>query len=363
LDERKMKSWVASMLDPKTRQQLVRLLSKTLIFADTTEPFRQAIVKRLIPAEYAPGQAIFEQGVEGDWMAIVLSGRLERHLHRVDHDVSLGGVSPGGVIGDLGMFGVSNTRSFTVTAEIPTTLLILTPAHFEEAVARAGGPKSLALFRDSAEMQNLMADVESFLDLPCFRKLDREFVLRLRNNSEPRLYYPKQVVMKEGAFGEEMYILRCGTVKIEKDGKFVVELPSGTVLGELAVLGSDRRRTATVTATSLCLMRVLHADIFHEILDAFPRAKRMVEHAYMARSSVVQVNQSLSEKAELDAFYGAVHPRKTADVEALVGMEQHKAADLRRTAMMAHKPKNVLPKLCLQDGRIVNVTPRAIHTA
>jgi len=297
-------------------------------------------------------------------LALVLAGRLQRKIQRSDHDIPIGGVAPGGVIGDLGMFGVSATRSFTVTADGPTTILILTAGHFEEAVTRAGGQKSLALFRDSAEMQNLMADVESFVNLACFRNLDRDFVLRLREYSEPRLCYPKQVIMKEGSFGEEMYILRCGTVKIEKDGKFVVELPTGTVLGELAVLGSDRRRTATVSCTSLCLMRVVHADIFHELLDAFPRSKRVVEHAYMARSSVVQVNGFLSEKAELEAFYGASHPKKKAEVEAIVGIEHHSAADLRRSAQIAKRQRQpVLPKLSLHNGRVVNMTPRDCHTA
>ncbi len=61
--------------------------------------------------------------------------------------------------------------------------------------------------------------------------------------------------------GEEMYIIRHGTVQVEKDGKKVVELPSGTVVGELAVLGTDKRRTATVKCQSLCLIRALHGDV------------------------------------------------------------------------------------------------------
>jgi len=294
----------------------------------------------------------------------VLSGRLERKLHQVDHDIPIGGVSPGGIVGDLGMFGISHTRSFTVTAEAPTALLILTAGHFEDAVTSAGGPKSLALFRDSAEMQNLMADVESFVNLPCFKNLDRDFVMRLRENSEPRLCYPKQVLMKEGHFGEEMYILRCGEVKIEKAGRFVAEMATGSVVGELAVLGTDKRRTATVTCTTLCLMRVLHTNVFHEILEMFPSSKRMVEHSYIGKSSKVQVTSSAAEKAELDAFYGRSHPRRKSEVEEIV--DKH-IIDLSHHSALSKKGGKqqlpTLPKLALQNGRVVNMTPRTCRTA
>merc|ERR1712039_216073 len=206
---------------------------------------------------------------------------------------------------------------------------------------------SLSLFRDCSEMQNLMADTESFVNLKCFRKLDRDFVLTLRANSEPRLCYPKQILMKEGHFGDEMYILRSGTVKIEKDGKFVVELPSGTVLGELAVLGTDKRRTATVTCTSLCFVRALHADVFHEILDRFPSAKRIFEHAYVARLVSVHVQSAKEEKAMYDKFYGSATPKTQTQMQDLFGTNMQVETPRTLSAIKAGSAQKSfnLPKL------------------
>jgi len=354
IPDEKLEGWKRSLQDTKTRTQLVRLLAKTLIFADTTEAFRQGIVDAVAPAEFDAGQVVFRHGEPGDWMGILLSGRLERRLQRVSTEIVIGDVGPGGIIGDLGMFGLNPNRSFTVVALTHVVMLLLTQEMFEDAVARVGGPKSLSLFRDSYEMQNLMADTESFVNLKCFRKLDRDFVLTLRANSEPRLCYPKQILMKEGHFGDEMYILRSGTVKIEKDGKFVVELPSGTVLGELAVLGTDKRRTATVTCTSLCLIRALHADVFHEILDRFPSAKRVFEHAYVARLVSVHVQSAKEEKCMYDKFYGSATPRTRGQMQELFGSQMQVESPRMLSSMKAVSPHKgvTLPKLSMNKKKM-----------
>jgi len=311
--------WKTSVSEPKKKLQLAKLLAKTLIFADTTENFRLAIVDAIAPVEYHEGQVVFRHGEEGDWMAVVLTGRLERKLQREATEISIGEVGPGGIIGDLGMFGINPHRSFTVASLSSSLLLVLSKAQFENAAAVAGGPVSLSLFRDGKEMENLMADTESFLHLQCFKKLDKDFVMTLRENSEPRLCYPNQVLMKENAYGNEMYILRAGEVKIEKGHKFIVKLGAGVVLGELAVLGSDKRRTATVTCTSLCLIRVLHGDVFHEILNSFPRAKRVFDHRYITRLVSIEMQSAGEDLKKLDQFYGSATPRTDAQMVQLFG--------------------------------------------
>jgi len=318
-DHVKVQQWKESMQNPKTQIQLVRLLRKTRVFAETTEEFRTSIADKVIPAEFSAGQVIFRNGTPGTWMGILITGTLERLLQRQDKEISLGEIGPGSVFGDLGVFGISQTRSFTMMSLTNSVILVLTSHAFGAAIAQGGSPYSLGLFRDGSQMRNLMQDTESFLNLKCFAGLDREFVLKLREHSEPRLGYPNQVLMKENHFGDEMYILRAGTVKISKNGKFVVELPAGVVLGELAVLGSDKRRTATVTCSSLCLVRVLHADVFHEILDKFPAAKRVFDHAYIARLVSVEVNNAKEEMQGYDRFYGSASPKTTSEMQSLFG--------------------------------------------
>merc|ERR1712087_2043 len=157
-----------------------------------------------------------------------------------------------------------------------------------------------------------------------------------------------------GHFGDEMYILRSGTVKIEKDNKFVVELPSGTVLGELAVLGADKRRTATVTCTSLCFVRALHADVFHEILDRFPSAKRVFEHAYVARLVSVHVQSAKEEKCMYDKFYGSATPRTRGQMQELFGSQMQVESPRMLSSMKAVSPHKgvTLPKLSMNKKKM-----------
>lgn len=320
LEAKFVQKWKQALEDPRKRSQLERLLAKTLIFAGTNEAFRSAIVDAVQPIEYHMGQVIFRHGEPGDWMGLVLSGRLERRLQRRDNEIVIGSVAPGGVIGDLGLFGVNPHRSFTVITVEQTVLLVLSRAQFERCMSEQDRAcEILTAFRNGTHMENLMKDVESFLNLQCFRKMDKDFVMTLRDHSEPRLCYPNQIIMKEGSYGNEMFILRAGKVKIEKGGKFVVELHSGVVLGELAVLGSDKRRTATVTCTSLCLVRVLHGDVFHDILDSFPRAKRVFDHAYIARLVSIEMQSASEDLKKLDSFYGSASPRTDAQMVSLFG--------------------------------------------
>jgi CRP-like cAMP-binding protein len=352
-DEAFLQRWRSSLGEHKTKVQLAKLLAKTLIFADTSEAFRLAIVENIKAVQYHEGQVVFRQAEMGDWLAIVLTGRLERKLQRSNRYISIGDIGPGGIVGDIGLFGISATRSFSVVALANSLLLILSKDDFNQAVCVAGGPASLSLFRDGSQMMNLLADTESFLELKCFKKLDRDFVMTLQENSEPMLCYPNQCLMKENAYGNEMYILRAGSVKIEKNKKVIVELGAGVVLGELAVLGSDKRRKATVTCTSLCLIRMLHGDVFHDILNQFPRAKRVFDHAYIARLVSIEMASAGEELRKLDQFYGSATPRTDAQMVQMFGAtrELDDKKQLLDEATGTHRSNFSLPKIQSPRGK------------
>lgn len=316
IDQQVSDKWRASMKDAKMHAQLVKLLGRVSIFAKTTEVFRNQLIQAMLPVEYSIGQVVFRENEPGNWMGIVLHGRLERFIHSVGAagDTKLGEVSAGGMVGDIGVLGLSASRSVTVTAVTDASVLVLSRQSLEQAVAAVGGPEHFPLHEDAQAMQSLMMDTDAICNLACFKRLDRDFVLALCEHLEPRLCYPNGVLMRENNYGNEMYILQAGSVKVEKGGKFLVKLNGGVVLGELAVLGADKRRTATVTCTSLSLVYVLHGDVFHEILEGFPRSKKIFDHAYIARLVTFELTKVQEEVGELDRFYGRAHPMKQDDL-------------------------------------------------
>jgi CRP-like cAMP-binding protein len=170
-------------------------------------------------------------------------------------------------------------------------------------------------------MQSLLAGRETFWNLECFKNLDRDFVVALCDHLEPRLVYPKAVLMRENNYGNEMYILHAGGVRVEKGGRLITTLVSGSggvVLGDMAVLGSDKRRTATVVCESLCLLYVLHGDVFHEILEYYPNSKRILDHAYISRLVTFEMAKVKDEVAQYDRFYGRAHPMPEAQISEQV---------------------------------------------
>lgn len=80
---------------------------------------------------------------------------------------------------------------------------------------------------------------------------------------------------KQGEKGDTMFILVKGVldVLVWKEGANVKvnELPAGSVIGEIAVLGLANHRTATLRAQKVCLVQVLHRPILMKYLNEFPR--------------------------------------------------------------------------------------------
>jgi len=312
--------WRHSLEDEAERHRLAHLLTKVPVFARAPESIRLAMVDVMVPVSLRAGTTVWKQRDEGSWMGIVLSGRLGRLLQKgsnaMGETMKLDEVAPGGFIGDHGLLGVSYVRSVTITVADDCVLLVLERANFEAAIAAAGGESRLPILEDAREVQNLMADPDAFRQIPCFRNLDHDFVMTLFETLEPRVVYPGMVLMKEGNYGNEMYILHIGEVKVERGGQHLADCHSGTVLGELAVLGLDKRRTATVTAMKLCLVYVLHGDVFHAALQKFPESRRVFDRAYIAKLLRHELQKSEEEKADLDKFYGSAHPMTTMDFQA-----------------------------------------------
>jgi len=319
-----LQRWDESMINPAARKDFTKLLKKIPLFAEAPDAFRASLPDVVVPAEYAKEQVVFKQGQKQDWCAIVLSGRLERRLllASATADKTIGQTGPGGVVGDMGLLGLAELRTVSVVVHEPATLLLLSKGAFEELVRQTGGFAAYPLLEAAQGMQNLTSDKDGFCTLKCFSKLERDFVLALCNELEPRLLYPGSIMMKEAEVGYEMFIVHAGRVNIEKNGRVIAELNGGVVLGELAVLGSDKRRTATVRCTDICLVYVLNGEVVQLMLDKFPTTKMIYDHEYIARLLKFELEKVGDEISQLDNFYGNAHPMGSKQVRTeILGLD------------------------------------------
>jgi CRP/FNR family cyclic AMP-dependent transcriptional regulator len=72
-------------------------------------------------------------------------------------------------------------------------------------------------------------------------------------------------LMRQGAHGNEMYVIASGSVSVERDGKEIATMGAGQAVGEMALL-SEGPRTATVTTLEPTTAFVVGHREFHTLL-------------------------------------------------------------------------------------------------
>jgi CRP-like cAMP-binding protein len=90
------------------------------------------------------------------------------------------------------------------------------------------------------------------------------------------------VLVKQGSYVTEFFIVETGTAKVERDGKLLAEVGPGDFQGEISLLDGGPR-TATVTATSPMTILVANHAEFTSLLDRAPTIARQMLPALVAR--------------------------------------------------------------------------------
>lgn len=76
-----------------------------------------------------------------------------------------------------------------------------------------------------------------------------------------------EILIRKGDRSDALYLLLAGTLWVEEAE---VELGPGSIVGEMGVLSSTHRRTATVEATSDCVLGYVSAADFQRVYFADP---------------------------------------------------------------------------------------------
>merc|ERR1719191_1520554 len=185
-----------------------------------------------------------QQGDSGDWLCICLRGCCAVTLKLPGKNAptlpqQVGEFRPGKYCGEMAMLGISLKRTATITAIKPTLVLTLSRDSLEETLT--------TLPWEAEKWEHILCEPlhieESKLqETKFFKELSPGFVQRIEKHLQVKLFYKDEFLMKEGEYGCEMYVLRRGTVGIYKGQpkELIIELSDAGVIGEMAVLGSDR---------------------------------------------------------------------------------------------------------------------------
>ena len=111
--------------------------------------------------------------------------------------------------------------------------------------------------------------------IPLFARLGKSELRRLGQLADEVDVAPGKVLMREGEFGSEMFVVVSGKIRIEQGGSTINELGAGDWLGEMALL-SEGRRTATATVTEPTRAFVVAHREFHALMDEMPSVRAAV---------------------------------------------------------------------------------------
>ncbi len=115
----------------------------------------------------------------------------------------------------------------------------------------------------------LQRKVDVLKQMPLFRHLTYREIIRVLNVTEVKEFAPGASIIKEGTFGEELFILLKGKVRVHKNDAFITYLLPGSHIGEMALV--DRiPRSASATAEDASRLLILRRREFYEIVRKDP---------------------------------------------------------------------------------------------
>ena len=117
--------------------------------------------------------------------------------------------------------------------------------------------------------EELQRKIDVLKQMPMFRHLTYNEIIRVLNVTEVKEFAPGESIIKEGASGEEMFILLKGKVRVHKNEAFITHLLPGSHIGEMALV--DRTpRSASATAEEKSRLLILRRREFYEIVRKDP---------------------------------------------------------------------------------------------
>jgi CRP-like cAMP-binding protein len=112
-------------------------------------------------------------------------------------------------------------------------------------------------------------------NIPLFARLGKSDLKRLGQLADEVDVAAGKVLMREGEFGSEMFVVASGRIRIDQNGEKITELGPGDWLGEMALL-SEGRRTATATVTEPMRAFVVAHREFHALMEEMPSVRAAV---------------------------------------------------------------------------------------
>ena len=213
---------------------------------------------------YAPGELIFARNDPGSSMFAICTGSVAVEIDPMNPAITVP-IEQGSIFGEVGLIS-GRRRGATIRAAEPMVAIEFSRMVALRLLATSPGANR-AVTRISIERQLLQMFGSGLAAADVRALVDSAQVVDVKAG---------EVVIAEGAEDRDVYILRRGSMIVEKDigGRpvFLSYLPAGTYFGEMAVIDGERR-SATVKAAIRSQVIRLPGEGFMDLLARNPRLR------------------------------------------------------------------------------------------
>ncbi|MDK2759319.1 MAG: cyclic nucleotide-binding domain-containing protein, partial [Blastomonas fulva] len=241
---------------------------------------------------YRKGDVIFERAAPGSSLFAIAQGSVAVQIDPNDTSKTVP-IGQGSIFGEVGLIS-GRRRGATVIAAEDTICVEISRNAALKLQSQVPTAKK-AIERISTER----------LLLQMFGSgLKPDDIAEVVQTSKIRQIKPGEAILKEGDEGNEIYVIRVGSMIVEKEigGKpvFLSYLPAGSYVGEMALIAGGRR-TATVKAAIKSEVIQIDGDAFKKVLEAHPE---LLKRAKRDMASRQDINAFI--EAKKDSFSGVV---------------------------------------------------------
>lgn len=241
---------------------------------------------------YRKGDVIFEKGEPGSSLFGIAQGGVLVQISEADAELTAP-IAEGSIFGEVGL--VSGRRRGSKVRAAKETICVEIPRMAALKLMAAVPRAKEAVTQISVERQLLQMFGSG---------LTSEDLVEVMKTAEIKQVRAGEAVITEGADDKDIYVIRSGSMVVEKTvGRrpvFLSYLPAGSYVGEMAVL-DDKKRTATVRAAIKSEVIKIDGQAFRALLDQHPR---LMERARKDAAARENVNDFV--EAKKDSFSGVV---------------------------------------------------------
>lgn len=182
----------------------------------------------------------------------------------------IGHLEQGEHLGASLFFGISEVRNVNLIAQEVSEVLVFRANSFYKILEekRTGDKEKTALLQAAA------ADLRA---QRFFNSFTTTFLAEIVCHFDSVIYAPGEKIIKSGAIGDELFILKEGSAAVVLNGLKRGTMEPVCVFGEIVVLGLTRERNACVIAETMCRVNALPGEKFRSALLRHPDAMSIFE--------------------------------------------------------------------------------------